>query len=100
MANRPEKALQSKCIELLKAHQIYHVNLNSNGWGLKGDPDILACIKGRFVAFELKVGDNQMQDDQKVKRLRILQSGGGHYCPRTVLEFEKILESYLEKEEV
>ena len=93
---KPEKKLQDKAIEYLKKKGIYHINQFGNGWSAKGAPDLTACINGRFVAFELKVGANDMQDDQKIHKLRIERSGGLHYSPYTLEEFISIVED-LEK---
>ena len=89
---KPEKKLQDKCIAYLKSKGIYHLNLYGDGFSGKGKPDLLVCIKGRFVAFELKVGANDMQDDQKIHKLRIERSGGLHYSPYTLSEFKSIVE--------
>lgn len=90
--NKPEKRLQDRCIAYLKAKGIYHINQFGNGWSAKGAPDITACINGRFVCFELKVGSNNMQDDQKIHKARIERSGGLHYSPYTLEEFISIVE--------
>ena len=86
-----ENKLQRECIQFLKSRHIYHINIHGGGWGAKGSPDIIACINGRFVAFELKVGDNEMQSDQRLHMERILKNGGRHFVPRTLDEFEKIV---------
>lgn len=100
MPRKPEGILQSACIEYLKSKRIYHVNITPSGWGMKGEPDLITCINGRFVAFELKVGVNQMESDQLVKRDRIVKSGGSHFCPRSFWEFQKIVDEYDEMEGV
>lgn len=87
-----EKKLQDKCVAYLKAKGIYALNLYGDGFSGKGKPDLIACINGRFVAFELKVGANDMQDDQRIHKARIERSGGLHYCPYTLDEFTKIVE--------
>ena len=92
---KPEKKLQDKCIAYLKSKRIYHLNLYGDGFSGKGKPDLLVCINGRFVAFELKVGSNDMQDDQKIHKLRIERSGGLHYSPYTLEEFIDIVEALL-----
>jgi hypothetical protein len=95
MAKKPETKLQDKAIEYLKSNGIYHINKYGDGRTAKGAPDLLACINGRFVAFELKVGSNDMQDDQKIHKLRIERSGGLHYSPYTLEEFISIVEDLL-----
>ena len=88
-----EKKLQDKCIRYLKDQGIYHLNLYGDGFSGKGKPDIIACINGKFVAFELKVGKNGMQADQKIHKLRIERSGGQHYTPYTFEDFKKIVDA-------
>ena len=89
---KPEKKLQDNAIKYLKSKGIYHLNLFGDGWSGKGKPDLIACINGKFVAFELKVGSNDMQDDQKIHKLRIERSGGLHFSPYTLEEFINIVE--------
>lgn len=95
---KPEKNLQDKVISYLKGRGIYYLNLFGDGWSGKGKPDLIVCLNGRFVAFELKVGENDLQDDQKIHRIRIRRSGGLHYAPYTLEEFINILEELLQGE--
>ena len=92
---KPEKKLQDKAISYLRGRGIYYLNLYGDGMSGKGKPDIIACINGLFVAFELKVGANDMQDDQKIHKLRIERSNGLHYSPYTLDEFVNIVETLL-----
>ena len=92
---KPEKKLQDKAIDYLRKKGIYYLNLYGDGFSGKGKPDLLVCIKGRFVAFELKVGENDLQEDQKIHRIRIRRSGGLHYSPYTLEEFKEIVEGLL-----
>ena len=88
-----EKKLQDKAIDYLKGRGIYYLNLYGDGRSGKGKPDIIACINGRFVAFELKVDKNDMQDDQRIHKIRIERSKGLHFSPYTLSEFIKIVEA-------
>lgn len=94
-----ENKLQTDCIRYLKQQGIYHINIHGGGWGAKGAPDLIACIDGKFVAFELKVGENEMDSAQEIHRDRILQSGGQHYCPRSLREFMLIVRSEVKHNE-
>ena len=87
-----EKKLQDKVIAYLKGRGIYYLNLYGDGRSGKGKPDIIACINGRFVAFELKVGSNDLQDDQKLHAIRIKRSNGLHFAPYSFEEFISIME--------
>ena len=86
-----ESKLQQECVKYLKSKGIYYINIHGGGWGAKGAPDIIACINGKFVAFELKTGDNDMRPDQRIHRKRIVTNGGRHYCPRSLQEFISIV---------
>lgn len=92
---KPEKKLQDKCIEYLDSKGIYYINKYGDGRTAKGAPDLYVCINGRFVCFELKVGENDLQDDQKLHRIWIRRSGGLHYSPYTLSEFISIVEDLL-----
>lgn len=94
--SKPEKRLQDKAIRYLRERGIYYLNLYGDGFSGKGKPDLIVCIKGLFVAFELKVGANNMQDDQIIHKIRIERSGGLHFSPYSFEEFKKIMED-LEK---
>jgi hypothetical protein len=82
-----ETKLQKKCIDYLQSQGIYYINIYGSGRTAKGAPDLIACINGKFVAFELKVDNNDMQPDQRIHKRRILKSGGRHFCPRSLEEF-------------
>ena len=95
MAKKPETKLQDKAIDYLEARGIYYLNLYGDGRSGKGKPDVIACINGLFVAFELKYGNNDMQDDQKIHKIRIKRSKGLHFSPYTLTEFIEIVETLL-----
>ena len=60
---KPEKKLQDNAIKYLKSQGIYHLNLFGDGWSGKGKPDLIACINGKFLAFELNSDMCHIQDD-------------------------------------
>lgn len=92
-----ETNLQKKCIQYLKSKNIYYANVHGGGWSGKGTPDILACINGEFVAFELKVGQNTLSPDQQIHKIRIERSGGQHFVPYTLNQFVGIIDELLKE---
>lgn len=90
-----EKSLQDKVIEYLKSKDIYTINVYGAGYTAKGAPDLIASIKGRFVAFELKVGTNTMEPAQIIHSKRIKRSGGLHFTPYTFNEAKTIIDKLL-----
>ena len=95
MSKKPETIFQNKAVAYLKEKGIYCLNLYGDGRSGKGKPDVIACINGRFVAFELKVGANNLQDDQKIHKLWIKRSGGLHYTPRDIETFKRIVDDLI-----
>lgn len=89
--NKPEGKLQQKCMDYLTDEDIYYINQYGNGRTAKGAPDLIVCLNGRFLAFELKVGTNDMQDDQIIHQRRIVRNKGLHFTPRTIDEFKEIV---------
>ena len=92
-----ESTLQKKCIEYLKKKDIYYINKYGDGRSGLGAPDLIACINGRFVAFELKVGNNVKSKAQEIHKKRIERNGGQHYTPYTLEEFVECVEKEVHK---
>lgn len=94
---KPESNLQKKCIEYLKTKDIYYINKYGDGRSGLGAPDLLTCINGRFVAFELKVGNNERSNAQDIHKIRIERNGGRHYTPYTLEEFIECVEKEVKR---
>ena len=60
-------------------------------YGTAGIPDIIACVDGRFVAFEVKTETGQLSKLQKVTLGRIREAGGRAYMVRSAAEVAGIL---------
>lgn len=46
---------------------------------IRGTPDILLCIKGKFIAIELKTEDGKLDALQSYKLTKIQKAGGWSY---------------------
>ena len=53
----------------------------------KGAADVIACYKGRFVAFEIKIGKDRQSAVQAAWQKRLEQSGGKYYIVKTTEDF-------------
>ena len=60
--------------------------------GIVGDPDLICCINGRFVALELKAENGKIGKLQKYKLDKITESGGIAFEVRPS-NWDKILET-------
>lgn len=72
-----EKDLQAKCLRYLKSIKAWTVKtIASNRAGV---PDILACINGRFIAFEIKRKGEKATPLQLYNGREIEDAGGEWY---------------------
>lgn len=61
-------------------------------YGTAGIPDIIACIDGRFIAFEVKQPTGKLTKLQEITIQRIRKASGKAYKVTSVEEVIKILE--------
>jgi len=54
MADTPEKKVKKKVVEILKQYNAYYFYPVTGGFGASGVPDIVTCVKGRFLGIEVK----------------------------------------------
>lgn len=62
-------------------------------YGTAGIPDVIACISGRFYAFEVKTPSGKLTKLQEITLQRIENAKGKAYKVTSVEEVKKILES-------
>jgi hypothetical protein len=60
-------------------------------YGTAGIPDIIACIGGRFVAFEVKVPGNKLTKLQEITLQRIKDAKGQAFKVTSAAEVAAIL---------
>ena len=91
-----EKDLQKACEDYLRIrdHIPFHMRDNK---GVKGNemgwPDIICCINGQYIAFELKVKKRQLSIEQTSKRRQIEKAGGRFYVVRSFRTFCSIVKA-------
>jgi len=76
MASTPEKKVKDKVVKLLKQHGVYYFFPATYGMGRSGVPDIICCIKGKFLAIECKAGSNKTTALQNRELNAIIDAGG------------------------
>lgn len=57
-----------------------------------GIPDIICCVKGRFIGIEAKDGDNTASDLQIANGILIKKAGGLFIIAKSVEEVQNLLE--------
>lgn len=76
MAKTPEGRIKDAVVKLLKAHGVYYFFPATHGYGRSGVPDIVCCVKGRFLAIECKAPGKKPTALQEREMDRIGEAGG------------------------
>lgn len=71
-----EKWVKHKVVDYLKSLGVYYFFPVASGYMKSGVPDIICCIKGRFVAIECKAGKNKTTAIQDKNIWQIHSNGG------------------------
>jgi len=68
----PEGKVKAKVVKLLKARGVYYFFPATHGYGRSGVPDIICCLRGKFVAVECKAGKNTttVLQDREIDAIR------------------------------
>ena len=72
----PEKKVKNKVVKLLQEVGAYHFYPVASGYGSAGIPDIVACIKGRFIGIECKANGGEPTALQEKNLETIMNTGG------------------------
>lgn len=72
----PEKKVKNAVVKILKEYKVYYFFPTTHGYGRSGVPDVICCLKGRFLAIECKAGNNKPTALQ-LKEMREIESSGG-----------------------
>jgi hypothetical protein len=76
MATTPEKKVKDAVKKILNAHGAYYFSPVTGGFGTSGVPDIVACIKGKFIGIETKAGKGKATALQEKNLMSIMNAGG------------------------
>jgi hypothetical protein len=76
MADTPEKKVKTKVVAQLKTLGAYYFYPVTGGYGASGVPDIVACLKGRFIGIECKANGNKPTALQQMNLDKIAAQGG------------------------
>lgn len=91
-ATARESALKLRVLAYLKTVG-YAVKIHGNEFMESGTPDVLACVNGRFYAFELKAEDGTVSKIQLYRLQQIRSAGGVAAVVTSLQEVKDILQS-------
>jgi mevalonate kinase len=94
--NMNESDLVKKIKDYLKTiKDCFYWKEHGGQYGTAGIPDIIVCYRGRFLAFECKVGKNKATALQELTIRQIVKAGGYALVVRSVEEVKQIIEAFI-----
>nr|WP_026681362.1 VRR-NUC domain-containing protein [Priestia megaterium] len=95
MSQGPEKKVENQIKSYLDKIGAYHRKTHGSLFSKAGTPDILACIKGRFVAIEVKREEGgEVSPLQKANIKMIQQAGGVAFVASSLKETKQYLAEF------
>lgn len=75
MSGTPESKVKAAVVKLLKQYGAYYFYPATHGYGRSGVPDIVCCVKGKFLAIECKAGKGTTTalQDREINAIRTAQ---------------------------
>ena len=87
----PEKKVQNLIKRYLDKLGAYHVKIHGSAYMPAGTADLLACVKGRFVAIEVKKPKGGVVSPlQNLKIKQVINAGGISFVARSVEDVKKV----------
>ena len=93
-----EKQFETKVKRWLKTKGVYHFKYFGNAFSTAGILDLTLCVKGKFVAVELKAEKGKTSPLQEAHIQQIKDSGGMAIVlrPSGFEDFKKLIEELLQ----
>ena len=86
----PEARLKADIRRYLESEGAYWCNIAEGAFAKPGDPDIVACVRGRFVAIEAKSAVGRQSAVQKERQAQIEEAGGTYILARDLEEVKDL----------
>ena len=87
-----EKTIERQIRNYLTRIGAWHIKTHGNMFSHAGTPDILACVKGRFIAIEVKRPKGVISELQKANIELIKRAGGVAFIAYSVEDVERNLQ--------
>ena len=88
----PEGRLKTEIRRYLSGIGAFWSNVQGGRGSKPGDPDLIVCYKGRYVALEAKSPTGRQSDIQKTRMEEIRDAGGIYEIVRTLKDVKQIME--------
>lgn len=89
-----EKRIENQIKQYLDSIGAWHIKTHGNMFSKAGTPDIIACLRGRFVAIEVKQPGGRVSPLQMAHIKLINQAGGVAFVAYSVEEAKGHLKKF------
>ena len=92
-----EKNFENKIKAYLKSIGAYFIKTHGDRFSRVGTPDIIACIKGKFVAIEVK-SENGKPSELQLYHIQQINNAGGYgviLYPKDFEQFKQYINKFL-----
>ncbi len=79
---------------------VYYIRNVGGLFCRRGIPDFVMCLNGIFVGIECKVKGRRLTKIQSIEMSRIVESGGKAYVVNDFEQFLRIMEKFIDIDEV
>lgn len=94
MSSGPEKNVENAIREELRKRGGWVIKIFANEFQGVGNPDLLVCYKGHFLAFETKAPGGRTKNVQKATLRNIARAGGCAISVRSIDVCRSVLDHY------
>lgn len=88
----PESELKKGIKTYLKSKGAYIAPIANGAYAKIGDPDLVVCYKGLFIAIEGKTYEGRQSDWQRLRMEQVEKAGGIYAIVRSVDSARQLLE--------
>ena len=87
----PESRIKKEIKEYIKTIGGFWSTVQGGPYSKPGDPDLVCCIKGRYVGIEVKTATGKLSEIQKIRADEIKCAGGIWILARSVEDVQNEL---------
>ena len=92
----PEGELKKNIRRLLEERGAFWSNVSGGAYSKPGDPDIVACFRGFYLAIEAKANAGRQSEMQKVRQVEVEAAEGWYVLARSEGDVSRALDAIQE----
>jgi len=90
-----EADIQTQIVKWCRTNGIWIVKYPGGIFGTTGTPDLILCLKGRFVALEVKTTKGRLTKMQELTKTRLISAGAVCETVRSLEDAVRVVEGVL-----